>query len=128
MSFVGNVTKALSVHKRKLGAVGIVAGRSIVWPNSSLRYFTLTFPGLVGLQYAGYNPFGKIMRTPGVKSVEDRYTSAGGSPTNLPGAATPLGRSDLVTGNTALQQGVGTEKFAKTEGEQKPPVSAPGML
>jgi len=27
-------------------------------------------------------------------------------------------------GNTTQQQGVGTEKFAKTEGEQKPRVSA----
>ncbi|MCJ1243897.1 hypothetical protein MMC30_001094 [Trapelia coarctata] len=101
MSFIENVTKAMSVHKRKLGAVGIIAG-------------------LVGLQYAGLNPIGNIFRTPGVKQIEDRYTSAGGSPTHLPASATPLGRKDQVMGNTEQQQGVGTEKFAKTEGDQMP--------
>jgi len=83
----------------------------------------LQFLGLVGLQSAGLNPIGNIFRSPGVKNIEDRYSSGGGAKTHLPGSATPLGRSDLVTGNTEQQQGIGTEKFAKSQGDQKPAVS-----
>jgi len=83
----------------------------------------LQFLGLVGLQSAGLNPIGNIFRTPGVENIENRYSAGGGAKTHLPGSATPLGRSDLVTGNTEHQQGIGTEKFAKSQGDQKPAVS-----
>ena len=128
MSFIGNVTKAVSVHKRKLGVVGIIAGRLVSTLSFSQRFFNLIIPGLVGLQYAGLNPIGNIFRTPGVKQIEARYTSAGGSPTRQPASGTPLGKKDQVVGNTEKQQGYGTENFANTIQDQKPPVSEHPLL
>lgn len=70
--------------------------------------------------YVGYDPSAAIPGTQGVKNIEDRYSSGGGSKTHLPGSATPLGNSDNVTGNTMKQQGKGTPTFEKESKEQKP--------
>ncbi|MCJ1477968.1 hypothetical protein MMC13_006643 [Lambiella insularis] len=102
MSFSGNVAKIFRVHRRKTIAIGGIAG-------------------LVALQYTGLNPISNIMTTPGVRNIEKRYSSGGGSYNHLPGSATPLGNSELVDGNTESRQGVGSEKFKKVS-EQKPDV------
>jgi len=104
MSFLGNLSKALSVHKRKAWAVAGVAG-------------------LLALQATDYNPLGRLLKTPGVQNIEDRYTSAGGSPNHTPGTASPLGSKDKAAGNVHKEQGVATDKFKDEIAGQKP---APG--
>ena len=82
-------------------------------------------PGLFGLQqYTHINPFASVLHTPGVQNIEKRYSSGGGSKDHLPGAATPLGKSDQVMGNTKTQSGIGSEKYQEKIAGQKPDVSA----
>ncbi|MCJ1253130.1 hypothetical protein MMC24_000937 [Lignoscripta atroalba] len=98
------MAKAYQVHKRKI----------------------LTVAGLAGfatLQYTGLNPLAGVFATPGVKNIEDRWSSGGGGNNSTPGAATPRGNSANVTGNTMSHQGIGSDKFREEIGEQKPKVS-----
>ncbi|KAI9724461.1 MAG: hypothetical protein M1812_000529 [Candelaria pacifica] len=65
------------------------------------------------------NPF----RTTAVASIEDRYSSGGGTDTHTPGVATPTGYPKNVTAKTDKQKGVGSEGFKEKIGGQKPDVS-----
>jgi len=106
MSFSGNARKALSVHKRKVWAAAGVAG-------------------LIALQSTDLNPLGSLFKTPGVKSIEGRYTAGGGAPNHLPGVASPLGSKEKAAGNVHKEQGVGTDKFKDEIAGQK---EAPGAI
>ena len=66
------------------------------------------------------NPF----RTPGVKNIEGRYSSGGGSKNHLPGAATKRGDYDSVDGNTETAKGIGSPHHKDNYQGQKPDVSA----
>jgi len=56
--------------------------------------------------------------TPGVKNIEDRYSSAGGSKDHLPGRGTKMGEPDNVENIDGGQSGYGNEKFAQMRKEQ----------
>ncbi|MCJ1485919.1 hypothetical protein MMC06_006094 [Schaereria dolodes] len=108
MSFTSNVAKVVRVHRRKLLAVG-------------------GFAAVAGLQYTGLNPLSGILRTSGVQSIEDRYSSGGASNTHTPGAATKRGNYEDVQSNTEKHQGVGSDQFRDQVGGQKPRVSEKWM-
>ncbi|MCJ1339046.1 hypothetical protein MMC09_004335 [Bachmanniomyces sp. S44760] len=101
MSFAGNMSKAFQVHKRKLYVAGGLAG-------------------LVTLQYTNLNPFGASLKTPGVGSIEDRFSSGGGTKNHTPGVATPRGSYDQVEPRTEKSKGVGTDHFEDKVAGQKP--------
>ena len=69
------------------------------------------------------NPFAAVLKTPGVQNIENRYSSGGGSKDHLPGAATPLGKSDQVAGNVKSPSGIGSEHYQERIAGQKPDVS-----
>lgn len=50
-------------------------------------------------------------KTTAVASIEKRYSSGGGAPTHLPGAASPRGSHDDVVGRSETTQGWGDPKF-----------------
>lgn len=64
------------------------------------------------------------LRTPGVKNIEGRYSSGGGSKNHLPGAATKRGHPDSVDGNTETAKGIGSPHHEAHVQGQKPDVSA----
>ena len=59
------------------------------------------------------------MRTTGVQNIEKRYSSGGASPSHTPGAATPRGKIDQVTGNQEKSKGIGTPHYEEHIGDQK---------
>jgi hypothetical protein len=79
--------------------------------------------GLIALQSTDLNPLGSLFKTPGVKSIEGRYTAGGGAPNHLPGVASPLGSKEKAAGNVHKEQGVGTDKFKDEIAGQKEAVS-----
>jgi len=58
------------------------------------------------------------IKTPGVKNIEAAYSRAGGANNHLPGSATKLGSQDQK-GNTAEEQGVGSQKFTDGFSDQR---------
>jgi len=77
-----------AAHRAKILAVGCAVGAVLVF------------------EAGGYPAFPRF-KTTGVKSIEDRFSSGGGSKDHVPGAATPLGNHENVTGNTLVQKGPG---------------------
>lgn len=47
----------------------------------------------------------KDLKTPGMQNIENRHSSAGGSGTHTPAAASPMGRADLKEGKQDTQKG-----------------------
>ncbi|KAL8700502.1 MAG: hypothetical protein Q9224_000935 [Gallowayella concinna] len=63
-----------------------------------------------------------LFRTPGVQSIEDRWSAGGGGRNHTPGGGTPLGKRDEVMGNQLAHEGMGSPKHQEKIGEQKPEV------
>lgn len=61
-----------------------------------------------------------LLRTPGVRNVEGAYSRGGGAPSHMPGAGTKTGSEDQIEPRSTQMQGVGSEKFQATIGDQKP--------
>lgn len=78
----------------------------------------LLLGGSIGATYYFYLKYG--FRTPGVKAIEDRYTSGGGTDTHLPAVATKRGDPNNV--DTSRQQnakGVNSKFFKEHVSDQK---------
>ncbi|MCJ1366290.1 hypothetical protein MMC16_005418 [Acarospora aff. strigata] len=95
------MSKALSVHRRKIIAVSAVAGLGL-------------------LQYTNLNPLSRLFSTPGVQNIENRFSSGGGTKTHIPGAATKRGDADNTVSSREGDHGIGSDKFREKVGEQKP--------
>ena len=77
--------------------------------------------GLIAAPYLGIelpNPFS----TPGVKNIEKRYSSGGGSPNHTPAMASKRGDANQVMGNTEKTKGIGSQHWEEHMGGQKPEV------
>ena len=114
------MSKAFQVHKRKLYVAGGLAGNPPTTLSLLSRSIFLTPTGLVTLQYTNLNPFGASLKTPGVGSIEDRFSSGGGTKNHTPGVATPRGSYDQVEPRTEKSKGVGTDHFEDKVAGQKP--------
>ncbi|KAL9101136.1 MAG: hypothetical protein Q9163_003580 [Psora crenata] len=64
------------------------------------------------------NPF----RTPGVKNIEQRYSSGGGTQHSTPGTATKRGNPDHVEPNVEKSKAIGTPYYDEKIGDQRPGV------
>ena len=75
-------------------------------------------PGTTGVGglVASYGP---TLNTSASKSIEDRYSSGGGSRDHTPGSASPRGDKDKVEGNTQATSGMGSEAFRKQKEEMQ---------
>ncbi|KAL3423921.1 hypothetical protein PVAG01_05668 [Phlyctema vagabunda] len=59
-----------------------------------------------------------MLKTPGVKNIEDRFTSAGGTANHTPGSASKLGSLDQ-TSNSGKDTGVGSAHFNDNIADQR---------
>ncbi|KAG8623076.1 hypothetical protein KVT40_008052 [Elsinoe batatas] len=60
------------------------------------------------------------MVTPGVKQIEDRWSSGGGTTKHTPGVATPRGNSKLNEPDQIKGRGLPTEHYKNNVSDQKP--------
>ena len=110
------MAQIFQTHRRKIIAVGAIGGGTSLSPIAELR--PDKFSGALLAPYLGIkiNPF----RTPGVKNIEERYSSGGAASTHTPGVATARGNADSQDSRAeGPHKGVGTKYFEENHGAQK---------